>query len=128
MTAINLALFFLICVVAAYPVVVGRRPDRAVLLDRMRPFRVLAGAAGLCLGVIQMAAFLPVLGLMLDHVPTAVVAMIVGLEIVLSTMLVYPPLGRRLIGKPAQDPVLVQAPLATLGIGLVAICLIDLAS
>lgn len=128
MTAINLALFFLICVVAAYPVIVRRRADRGDLMRRMRPYRALAGAVGLCLGVIQLATFVPMLGLMLDYFWTTIVVLIVAMEVVLGALLLYPPVGRRLVGRPAQDPVMLQAPLATIGIGLVAIYLIDLAS
>jgi hypothetical protein len=126
MTPINLALFFLVCVVAAYPVVVMRRPDREALLARMAPFSVIGGVAAVLLGVLVLLQLRPVLGLLLSDPQGWILLGMIGVEILIGLLLVLLPPCRRLSGRSFPGLTSVQALLAIAGLALMAVALVDL--
>jgi hypothetical protein len=126
MTPINLALFFLVCVVAAYPVVVMRRPDREVLLARMTPFSVIGGVAAVLLGVLVLLQIRPVLGLLLSDPQGRILLAMIGIEILVGFLLVFLPLCRRLSGRSLPVLTAAHALFAMAGLALLAVALVDL--
>jgi hypothetical protein len=126
MTPINLALFFLVCVVAAYPVVVMRRPDREALLARMAPFSVIGGVAAVLLGVLVLLQIRPVLGLLLSDPQGRILLAMIGIEILVGFLLVFLPLCRRLSGRSLPVLTAAHALFAMAGLALLAVALVDL--
>ncbi|MBI1180628.1 MAG: hypothetical protein GC201_08715 [Alphaproteobacteria bacterium] len=125
MTPINLALFFLACVLSTYPMIIARRPDREALAERMWPFAVMAGVAAAAVGAIQLLEVWPAIRLLLGGSPGLILLTMIGLEIVVGLLLAVSPLLRFAAGRWRQALAAVQAPLGTIGIALVAVALLD---
>ena len=122
MGLVEIAIFFLICVVAVYPLVAAQRDDGEELMARMAPFTGVVGIIAMVLGGIWLVQALPVLGSMLSYFVGILLVVAWIIEIILGVLLAWPLISKYVLkGSYAPKGLTnIQIPLGIVGIAVVA--------
>ena len=126
MGLIELVIFFLICVVAVYPLVAAQRDDGDAMMSRIAPYTGIVGVIAIVLGAIWLIQALPVLGSMFSHWATTLLVVAWIIEILLGILLAWPLISKYVL-KGSEAPrglAAIQIPLGIVGMAVFAALLV----
>ena len=119
---VGYVIFFLICVVAVYPLVTAQRADGDAMMARMSPFVGIIGVIAIFLGVIGAFQLVRVLGAALSSFHGILMVVMVVIEILLGILLAWPLISKYVLkgSEAPQKLAAIQIPLGIVGIAVFA--------